>query len=140
MQGMTFITMMVARLAGPNGSNLNSGGGGTDADITLDLVVYGYFFITIVQILGILANDRSPIQVNKWYGMFFRKYTLQLQNTLFALCGFCLYISIGSKIASWVHDSMAKHPDHAGLASMCILTSFVYLIDLVFCLKTLKDS
>ena len=59
---MTFITMMVARLAGPNGSPLGALGG-TDANLTMHLVVYGYFFITLIQIIGILTNDRSPVQV-----------------------------------------------------------------------------
>ena len=59
---------------------------------------------------------------------------------LFALCGFLLYLGVGAKMASMVDKSLLKQPDHAGLASMCILTSIVYLIDLIFCLKTLKDS
>ena len=131
--------MMVARLAGTNGSPLGTGGG-TDADLTMNLVVYGYFLITLIQIIGILTNDRSPMQVRySWYTIF-SKYNFPFQNTLFALCGFCLYLGVGSKIASVVNKLPGKQPDQAGLASMCILTSFVYLIDLVFCLKTLKDS
>ena len=117
---MSFITMMVARLAYRDGFG-NNGPltiAGLDANLTLVMVVYAYFLISIIQILGICTNDNSP-----------------MQDTLFALCGFVLYLAIGSKTAH----------DHGGtaynaLAAMCILTSFVYLADTVLSLLKLKES
>ena len=109
--------MMVARL-GNSGSPL--GIGGTDAGLTLQMVVYAYFLISIIQIIGICTNDNSP-----------------MQDTLFALCGFVLYLSIGAKTAAWAADNMTEHN---ALAAMCILTSFVYLADTVLLLLKLKES
>ena len=111
---------MVARLAYRDGFG-NNGPltiAGLDANLTLVMVVYAYFLISIIQILGICTNDNSP-----------------MQDTLFALCGFVLYLAIGSKTAH----------DHGGtaynaLAAMCILTSFVYLADTVLSLLKLKES
>ena len=63
-----------------------------------------------------------------------------------ALCGFCLYLGIGAKTAAYTHqnDHMLEDYDvkaaYAGLATMCILTSLVYLVDFVFSLVNLKKS
>ena len=60
---MSFITMMVARLAGNDalGNHGPLGIGGIDAGLTLTMVVYAYFLISIIQILGICTNDNSPM-------------------------------------------------------------------------------
>ena len=69
LKGMAFITMMVARLAlgavTINGETMHPamGLGTTDATITLQMVVYGFFMIAIVQLLGIFGGDRAPLQV-----------------------------------------------------------------------------
>ena len=34
-----------------------------DANIFLIMVIYGYFFISLVQLVGIFGGDRSPLQV-----------------------------------------------------------------------------
>ena len=34
-----------------------------DATLTLSMVVYAFFFLAIVQLIGILGGDRSPLQV-----------------------------------------------------------------------------
>ena len=119
-QAMSFITMMVARLAGNDalGNHGPLGIGGIDAGLTLTMVVYAYFLISIIQILGICTNDNSP-----------------MQDTLFALCGFVLYLAMGSKTAA-AHGGA----NYNALAAMCILTSFVYLADTVLSLLKLKES
>ena len=71
LKGMAFITMMVARLA--LGSYTNPLTDETthpamglvtdDANITLQMVVYGFFMIAVVQLLGIFGGDRAPLQV-----------------------------------------------------------------------------
>ena len=120
---MAFITMMVARLAGKDAfgnSGYPLGILGTDAGLTLTMVVYAYFLISIIQIIGICTNDNSP-----------------MQDTLFALCGFVLYLSIGAKTAAYASDGATSLN---ALAAMCILTSFVYLADTVLLLLKLKES
>ena len=58
---------------------------------------------------------------------------------MFGLCGFTLYFSVGAKTAaSFRYDFGFGLKDQAaaygGFASMCILTSLVYLVDVVFSL------
>ena len=38
----------------------------SDASLTLYLTVYAFFFIAIIQLIGILGGDRSPLQVNNF--------------------------------------------------------------------------
>ena len=56
-QGLAFVTLMVSRLASPDG------GDSTDDWNFVAFVVYSFFFIVLVQLIGILLGDRSPIQV-----------------------------------------------------------------------------
>eukprot|EP00093_Oithona_nana_P008764 08764.XXX_268680_269092_1 [CDS] Oithona nana genome sequencing. len=77
--GMAFITMMVARLGGTNASPL--GLTTIDGVLFLNMVIYAYFFIALVQLLGIFGGDRSP-----------------LQDFVFALCGFLFYLGAGGKL------------------------------------------
>ena len=117
---MTFITMMVARLAGGSGTQLVIYW--TDANITLQMVVYAFFLICIVQIIGICYNDNSL-----------------MQDFLFALCGFALYLSIGIKtvVLFGGHNSATEEK---ALASMCIITSIAYLVEFVLLILKLKES
>ena len=69
LKGMAFITMMVARLA-PYKSPLTYETESlpirletVDATITLQMVVYGFVMIALVQLLGIFGGDRAPVQV-----------------------------------------------------------------------------
>lgn len=69
LKGMAFITMMVARLA-PYKSPLTYETESlpirletVDATITLQMVVYGFVMIALVQLLGIFGGDRAPLQV-----------------------------------------------------------------------------
>ena len=57
---MSFITMMVARLAAGGAMVLDT----VDATLTFQLVVFGFFLIAIVQLIGIFGGDKSPLQVN----------------------------------------------------------------------------
>ena len=67
---MAFITMMVARLAlgsvEIDGETYHPSMGldTTDATLTLNMVVYGFFMIAIIQLLGIFGGDRAPLQVS----------------------------------------------------------------------------
>ena len=69
LKGMAYITMMVARLA-PYKSPLTYETESlpirletVDATITLQMVVYGFVMIALVQLLGIFGGDRAPVQV-----------------------------------------------------------------------------
>ena len=70
-----------------------------------------------------------------------------------ALCGFLLFLGIGGKTAAYTHENadywdsilisgtdLDWKAQYAGLASMCILTSLVYLVDVVFSLINLKNA
>ena len=63
---MSFITMMVARLAAGGAMGLDT----VDAKLTFQLVVYGFFMIAIVQLIGIFGGDKSPLQVNPSFFAF----------------------------------------------------------------------
>ena len=63
--------MMVARLAATatnpiSGETIHIAMGldTVDATLTFQLVVYGFFLIAIVQLIGIFGGDKSPLQVN----------------------------------------------------------------------------
>ena len=68
---MAFITMMVARLGLGSVTNPVTdetvhpamGLDTVDATLTLNIVVYGFFMIAIIQLLGIFGGDRAPLQV-----------------------------------------------------------------------------
>ena len=63
-----------------------------------------------------------------------------------AICGFILYLSVGAKTAAVTHENAEsleladQKAAYGGLASMCILTSLVYLVDFVFSLINLKNA
>ena len=65
-KGMGFITMMVARFAdhfgNPTTLRLDISEG-IDVNILLVMTIYAYFFIVMVQLIGIFGGDKSPLQV-----------------------------------------------------------------------------
>ena len=122
-----------------------------DATITLHMVVYGFFMLAIVQLLGIFGGDRAPLQVSFPYFMtIITSKNVFFQDALLAICGFLLYLSVGAKTAAVTHDTASQYDTiseswdqkaaYGGLASMCILTSLVYLVDFVFSLINLKNA
>ena len=68
------------------------------------------------------------------------------KDLVFALCGFILYLAVGAKVAaytyenSYVLDLADITPAYRSLASMCILTSIVHLVDVVFSAINLKRA
>ena len=65
-QGLAFVTMMILRCA-------DSGGHSTDDGIFINFVVFAFFYIVLVQLIGILLGDRSPIQVHtRWFVMIWK--------------------------------------------------------------------
>ena len=92
------------------------------------MVVYGFLLIAVVQLLGTFGGSNP------------------LQDSLMAFCGFVLYLGVGAKTAAYTHqnDHYLGFDDvkaaYAGLASMCILTSLVHLVDVVFSVINLKNA
>ena len=83
---MTFITMMINRLAvslkNPiTGETIHSPMDldSADASLTMYVTVYAFFFIAIVQLIGILTGDRSPMQVT----IYLMIIVSQRRNALF---------------------------------------------------------
>ena len=59
-QGLAFVTMMVLRCADAP----MAGGQSFDDGYFINFVVFSFFYIVMVQLIGILLGDRSPIQVH----------------------------------------------------------------------------
>ena len=84
---MAFITMVLERCGG-DGDPL---GFGTTIDESFfgSMVVYGFFFITIVQIIGIIMGDK-----NTWlviFLVFFGHFILIILKTLFPIIFFEIF-------------------------------------------------
>ena len=60
--------MMCARFAGTAGTDhpatLGFDTSEIDANILLVMTIYAYFFIVMVQLIGIIGGDKSPLQVH----------------------------------------------------------------------------
>ena len=68
-QGLAFVTMMILRCADFAGSS----GYSVDDGYFIHFVVYSFFYIVLVQLIGILLGDRSPIQVHiRWFVMIWK--------------------------------------------------------------------
>ena len=99
--------MMIARLAGKDTAGdptslgiLPDADGVTiedtvNANLFLVMVIYGYFFISLVQLLGIFGGDRSPLQVSRIQKAF-KESGRPSKNSLpflgFSLCA--LWVSV----------------------------------------------
>jgi len=79
------------------------------------LTSVGYFYITIVLMVGIALGDRQ-------------KFTLLLFNSF----GFLFYLSLGSEHISVNSDRPTDKPRANAMGAMAILTSFTFLVDSVF--------
>ena len=109
---MAFITMMIARLAGKdlNGDPAplailgeTADDDVLDANIFLGMVIYGYFFIALVQLVGIFGGDRSPLQVRS-VKKGFQKITLKKYHCLFRILSlrFVDFYSILELVENWL--------------------------------------
>ena len=95
--------MMIARLAGNEQTPIAILPDAVDvtaedllnANLFLVMVIYGYFFISIVQLLGIFGGDRSPLQVSRIQKAF-KESGRPSKNSLpflgFSLCA--LWVSV----------------------------------------------
>merc|ERR1712013_907831 len=79
------------------------------------LTSVGYFFITIVLMMGILMGDKQ-------------KYTMLLFN----LFGFLFFLSLGSEQIDVYKNIDTGKSKAKGMGAMAIMTSFTYLVDTVF--------
>eukprot|EP00092_Neocalanus_flemingeri_P029445 GFUD01031972.1.p1 GENE.GFUD01031972.1~~GFUD01031972.1.p1 ORF type:complete len:214 (-),score=53.80 GFUD01031972.1:33-674(-) len=87
------------------------------------LASVGYFYITIVLMIGILMGDRQ-------------KFTMFLFNAF----GFLFFIAIGSEQID-VYKKMPTGKSKArGMGAMAILTSFTFLVDTVFSVMDIMNG
>jgi len=87
------------------------------------LTSVGYFFITIVLMIGVVMGDDQ-------------KYTLFLFNFF----GFLFFIAMGSEqIDAYKHAPYGVAKARA-MGSVAILTSFVFLVDTVFNIMTMWNG
>ena len=134
---MAFITMVLER-CGNDGEFL---GFGTTSDELFfgSMVVYGFFFITIVQVIGIIMGDKNTWLVIIWFFLatlfwiilktaFFFNIFWNFQNIVFAMCGFVFYLAVGSDL---LNLGSGLSDEAKALGAMCILTAFLFLADTV---------
>merc|ERR1712038_1131964 len=86
------------------------------------MTTVGYWFITIVLMIGLLLGDRPKMTI-----------------LLFNIFGFLFFLSIGSEQIARYRGREGKHTAN-GMGAMAILTSIVYLVDSVFSLLDLKNG
>merc|ERR1711997_1108843 len=87
------------------------------------MTTVGYWFITIVLMIGLILGDRPKMTI-----------------LLFNIFGFLFFLSMGSEqIARYRGREEGKHTAK-GMGAMAILTSFVYLVDSVFSFLDLKNG
>merc|ERR1719347_95251 len=73
-------------------------------------VIYAFFYIVLVQLLGVLFGDRSPIQ-----------------DVIYAVTGAIFYIAaVGAVLDS---PSSVLNDASKGLGSMAIITGAVFIVD-----------
>ena len=121
----------------------------------------GYFFITIVLMIGVIMGDNQSFTVGEsnYFGPF-SQTLLTLQLFLFNFFGFLFFIAMGSEqIDAYKHAPsvsifrhcvsiliLSFHFTFQGVAkaramgSMAILTSFVFLVDTVFNILAMWNS
>merc|ERR1712062_77279 len=86
------------------------------------MTTLGYWFITIVLMIGLLLGDRPKMMI-----------------LLFNIFGFLFFLSIGSEQIARYRGREGKHTAN-GMGAMAILTSIVYLVDSVFSFLDLKSG
>ena len=59
---MGLVILCTARMSGDEGTALPLGSD-PDARIFGVLVIYGYFYILLVQLVGVATGDKAPVQV-----------------------------------------------------------------------------
>ncbi len=74
---MLFIIFMLTRFGGGNGNMIEVGGESVDAEAFAYMVVFGYFFIVLVQLVGIILGEDMNVQVGvctdaRTYVLYFR--------------------------------------------------------------------
>jgi len=86
------------------------------------MTTVGYWFITIVLMIGLLLGDRPKMTI-----------------LLFNIFGFLFFLSIGSEQIARYRGREGKHTAN-GMGAMAILTSIVYLVDSVFSFLDLRNG
>merc|ERR1712062_957490 len=110
---LTFVTLMVYREA-TIGSLMS-----IDDGYFTGFVIFAFFYIVLVQLLGVLFGDKSPIQ-----------------DVIYAVSGAIFYIAAGGVIL----DSSYLNDGAKGLGSMAIITGGVFIVDAAFALLSLKKE
>merc|ERR1712112_786941 len=116
--GLAFVTLMVHREGEPNVSNMSS-----DDILFSTFVIYSFFFIVLVQLLGILLGDKSPVQ-----------------DVIYAITGAIFYVAAGAAVLDGKNAFGGPNDASKGLGSMAIITGAVFVVDTGFALLSLKNE
>jgi len=100
-----------------------------DALYVADFVIYGFFFISFVQVLAIISGAN-----------------ITNMDFIFSACGLILYLAVGSKLIAVAIEFESHFPNETtdcgpklkATGSFCIITSLLYLVDGIFALKEIN--
>lgn len=125
---MGLIILIIDRTGGDEGADIPWTGNNPfewdlDGYIFGHFVVYAYFFILCVQIIGVILGDRSSVQ-----------------STLFALLGFIFWLSIGIMIIAKTEKDAYKDSMCYALGSLAIINSLIYAAEGVLHLLNLRKD
>jgi len=87
------------------------------------LTSVGYFFITIVLMVGILMGDKQ-------------KFTMLLFN----LFGFLFFLALGSRQVHVYRHMDSGKSKARGMGAMAIMTSFTFMVDTIFSVLEVKNG
>ena len=108
------------------------------------MTLYGFFFISLILIIGIISGEKAPIQVSMKFILFeyhpFSHIFCLFQNIIFVLFGFVSYLVLAIEFTrSFLVSPNIKIHGPISVICLAILTDLTYLIDLIsLCYKYYK--
>jgi hypothetical protein len=120
---LAFVTMVIQR-AGDDGNAFHAFcGPSVDGEFFAYVVVYGFFFILLTQIIGIIFGDKPSVT-----------------NVLIGLCGFIFYLAVGINNLACGSNLELLPSAFIGYGAMCILSGLVFGIETVISALKLRKE
>ena len=99
-----------------------------NADAFAYMVVFGYFYILIVQMIGILLGEE-----------------MNVQNLIYIGMAFIFFLALGAtqiaKTKQMKNNGVDyKDGNRMAMGSLCIITSLIYLADTCYTIYTVKKE
>jgi len=129
LQILVFIVFMLTRFGGGDGEMIEVGENeDKNAEAFAYMVVFGYFYILIVQLIGIALGEE-----------------MNVQNLIYTCMGFIFFLSVGSVQIGKTrtlnkYETVEKKSNRMAMGSISILTGFVFLGDTIFTVYQVKKD